>query len=95
MIRGLREIGRTGENVIYTGGLADCRRAAFVGGLDIERYEGGILGSEGGIGIYRLATPETFAIAYFRGGGLIVRGADDFTLVLPIAAEAAALAFGG
>lgn len=79
----LRVSGLTPDNVILEGSLADCRQLAFACGMEVERYEGRILASDGGHAIYAPADASSFAICWLRGG-MIIKARDGFCLVMPL-----------
>lgn len=82
-VGGAWEIGRTEDNVILAGDREALRRLAEARGLTVEKNEGPILSAEGGRAIYAPASPENFAICYYLPSGLLMRGRDEFTLVMP------------
>jgi hypothetical protein len=79
-------IAETKDNVIFLGTLAACRRLAFAHGMEVERYEGPILSSIGGIAQYASADAKNFAICWFVGRGMIIKVGigDDYSLVMPV-----------
>lgn len=80
---GLTRIATTETNVLFEGGKGACKRLAAAHGMEVERYEGAITGSDCGIGHYLPATPESFSRCFYKGGGLIQKTRDAYCLVMP------------
>lgn len=81
---GLKNIGITSDNVLFSGSKGACKRMASAHGMEVEKYEGRILGSDCGIAATMTADSETFSICWFIGGGMVIKGRDDYTLVMPL-----------
>jgi hypothetical protein len=80
----LTEIARTGDSIVFEGTLAACKRMAFAHGMEIERYEGPILSMNGGVAQYGMASETRPAAIWFKNGGLIIKGRDNYCFVMPL-----------
>lgn len=80
---GMTLVAETDDNVVFSGKLADCRRMAFSHGLEIDRYEGQTISSENGKSIQAPADANKFVWAFFKQGGFILKGRDDWSLLMP------------
>lgn len=80
---GLQLVATTADNVVLAGSLADCKRMAAAHGMDIQGYEGCILGAVGGIATYQQLDAARPNRIVYVGGGMIQRGRDDYSLVMP------------
>lgn len=81
---GLEKIGETADNVVFSGTLGSCKRMAFAHGMEIEKYEGRILSSVNGHAIHAPVSESNPTLIWFKGGGLILKGRDDYSLVMPL-----------
>ena len=79
----LVEIGRTNDNILFSGNLAACKRMAAAHGMEIEKYEGYVVGNCSD-GSKTPTSPTQFSRIWFIKGGMIQRCQDDFTLVMPL-----------
>jgi hypothetical protein len=76
---GLTIIGRTNDNVVLCGTLANCKRIAFAHGLEIIKELHPILSMCGG-----KATENTAKVSGFElSRGLIIKGRDNWTVCIP------------
>lgn len=82
---GLNIDSRTEDSVVLSGTKANCLRMAAVLGLEIERYEGRTLSLINGVGFSESADRSNFTWCYFRQGGFIHRGRDEYSLVVRMA----------
>ena len=76
-------ISETSGNVVFAGTLAACRRMAFAHGLEVDRTEGATISSENGRGVYAPADSNAPTMTWLKPSGLIAKGRDDYTLVMP------------
>jgi hypothetical protein len=81
----LTEIGRTSDNIVFSGSLGACKRMAAAHGMEVESMEGAITGCDGNRATYLPPDESKPALAWFKGGGLIIRGRDDYSLLMPLA----------
>ena len=81
----LRELARTATGVVLEGTLDDCKTLAAHLGMEPAEYTGRILEFDGRKAIYAPHTANDYACCYFVGGGLMLKGRDDWTLVVPLA----------
>src|SRR6478609_10615136 len=81
---GLNEIGRTNDNVVLAGSYIACKRVAAVHGMEVDRYEGAIMGSVNGVGTYALPDPDRPMMVWFKPSGLMVKAQDGYTLSVPL-----------
>lgn len=80
---GLSQIGQTSDNILFEGSLAACKRMAFAHGMEIERYEGFLVGCDGSHATYTQADSRSFSRILLRNGGMIQKTRDGFCLVMP------------
>jgi hypothetical protein len=80
---GLEIIGQTNDSVVFVGQLGACKQMAAAHGMEIERYEGFVVSSGPQGATFTPANPKNFSRIWFRDGGMIQRGRDNFTLVMP------------
>ena len=80
----VREINRTSDSIVFSGTLAGCRKLAFAHGMEVAEYCGRLIEFDGVRAVSAPATPADFSVCYFVGGGLIHRGRDGYTLVMPM-----------
>jgi hypothetical protein len=81
---GLEKLAETSTNVVFSGSLAACKRLAFAHGMEVESYEGRCLGMAGGRATVAAADATNFSAVWFKGGGLVLKGRDNYTLVMPL-----------
>ncbi len=80
----LTEIGTTSTNILFSGTLGACKRMAAAHGMEIEKYEGYVIGINGNQATYTPASATSFSRIWFVDGGMIQRCQGDFTLVMPL-----------
>lgn len=80
---GLVKIGETNDSIIFAGSLAACRRMAFAHGMEVSRYEGRTIAIEGSRAFTTPADSGNFTWMHFQDGGFIVKGRDDYSLLIP------------
>ena len=80
---GLDLIRETTESLVFVGGLGACKRMAAAHGMEIDRYEGFLVSSDSHGGVFTPASPKSFSRILYRGGGMVQKGRDDYTLVMP------------
>lgn len=81
----LTKIGETRDSILFEGSLAACRRMAFAHGMEVEKYEGATVGMDGSRAFTIPADANSFVWCFFRGGGFIQRGRDNYCLLIPMA----------
>lgn len=81
----LRELARTTDGVVLEGTLKDCQALAADLGMEPAEYRGRILESDRGKAIYALHTTDNWFSCTYIGGGLLMKGRDDWSLVVPLA----------
>lgn len=79
----LEVCGETADSVVLSGTLAACKRIAFAHGMEIERYEGTIVSSNGGHATCAPVSESRPNRILFKTGGLIQRCRDDYAVVIP------------
>jgi|APGre2960657404_1045060.scaffolds.fasta_scaffold53212_1 hypothetical protein len=80
----LQEVSRTETSIVFSGTLAGCRKMAFSHGMEVAEYCGRLIEFDGVRAVSAPATSADFSVCYFVGGGLIHRGRDEYTLVMPL-----------
>ena len=82
---GLTKIAETDTGIVFDGTLAACKRMAAAHGMKIERYEGAVMGMDGGHATFAPANETHPLWIMYRDGGLIQKGRAGYTLVMPLA----------
>lgn len=57
---------------------------AFAHGMEIDRYEGQIIAINNGKALYAPVNEKSYTTIWFKGSGLITKGRDDWSLVMPV-----------
>lgn len=81
----VKEVARTETNVIFSGTLAGCRKLAFSHGMEVEKYEGRTISFDSRGAVKAPADANNFSACWFKGAGLLMKGRDDYSLVMPLA----------
>lgn len=81
----LRVLARTATGVVLEGTLKECQALAADLCMEVAEYKGRILQSVYGKAVYALATADDFFSCTYVGGGLLMKGRDNWTFVVPVA----------
>lgn len=79
---GLKEIARSSTSIVLEGTLANCKRMAFAHGLEIVKANTRLISFDGSHAVY--AGGEDYVSYELSPRGLIHKGRDAWTLVMPI-----------
>lgn len=79
---GLEIVQKTETSVILSGTKANCLRMAAALGLHALRYEGRTVSIDGGEAVMAPAGRDDFVWCHFAEGGFILRGRDDYSLLV-------------
>jgi hypothetical protein len=89
---GLTLLAETSTSAVLSGTLGACKRIAAACGMEVAKYEGyivssgptGLDGSSGAIYTPVSGPDDRWSRILYNPGGMIQRGQDDFTVVIPI-----------
>lgn len=80
---GLEKIAETETSVVLTGSLANCKRIAAAHGMEVDSYEGCLVSCDGSHAVYAPVDESKPNRIWYKNGGLIQRGRDDYSVVIP------------